>query len=445
MRVQGPLSVRPLVPAQTSASSGEVVGDEPLVAGVDLGTTSVSAVVIGELSGRQLGRATVPNQQGMYGADVLARVAADMDGQADLLRQAAQSSVTDALCAACGRACSCIEDVVRVVVAGNSVMASALCGESLESFSAHPFEAPFDDVRALPPSWHGELEVSDRLETLVLPPVVSFVGGDTTAALLAAGMIDEEEPTLLVDMGTNAEVAISSRGRLNVTSAAAGPALEAVGTRSGGPYGEGAVVEVGASASGDIDVAVVGGGPPLWLAGSGLISAVAMLRRFGHLDPSGLMCEEGPLGDRFAMDGDIKAFAIGDGQDAILLTQTDIRAFQQAKAGVAAAVYLSATRSRLRPRKVSRVVVTGALGGAAGVEELVELGVLPEDLKDRTEVLEAAALTGAGMLATDPGLVEEVMSYTSKAEHVDLAGDPRFSATFMAALELKPYTLQKGF
>ena len=311
MRVDGPLAIRPVVAATTSSSAGELVGDEPLVAGVDLGTTSVSAVVVGERSGRQLGRGTVPNKQGMHGADVLSRVAAAMTGNESTIQTAAEESVAEALCVACGSACSCLADVVRVVVAGNSVMASALSGESLEGFSAHPFKAPFEDVGSLRSGWQAGRSLADGFTSMVLPPVASFVGGDTSAALLAAGLIDATETCIMVDMGTNAEIAVAADGVLTVTSAAGGPALEASGIRSGGPYGEGAVTGVRVGDGSEIELDVVGRGAPLWLAGSGLIAAIATLRRLGHLDSSGAMHEDGPLAASFRMDDEVKAVSIG--------------------------------------------------------------------------------------------------------------------------------------
>jgi uncharacterized 2Fe-2S/4Fe-4S cluster protein (DUF4445 family) len=446
MRVNGPLTIRPVVPATTSVSAGEIAADEPLVAGVDLGTTSVSAVVVGGQSGRQLGRGTVANKQATYGADVLARVAAALEGHDSRIQDAALESIADSMCAACGSACSCLTDVARIVVVGNSVMSSALLGEPLEGFSGHPFTAPFDSVGSLPEGWQGERSLSEKLSTLVLPPIASFVGGDTTAALLAAGLIDADEISILVDIGTNAEVAVAAHGGLTVTSAAAGPALEAAGIKSGGPYGTGAVTEVRSTEAGELQLDVVGGAEPLWLAGSGLMSTIAVLRRLGHIDASGAMHDGGPLEQRFFMDGDIKAVLLHDGDESSLaLTQTDVRAFQQAKAGVATAVFMSARAARIKPRKVARLVVTGALGGAIARDDLVELGVLPEDLTGVTETLEAAALTGAGMIATDPDLLQSTLDYTSRATHLDLAGDDSFSDTFMAALALQPFTIKKGF
>jgi uncharacterized 2Fe-2S/4Fe-4S cluster protein (DUF4445 family) len=445
VKVTGPVTIRPLVAAPSSSATGEALSGETLVAGVDLGTTTVASVVLGERSGRQLGRATVPNKQAAWGADVLSRAASSISGDADRITAAAHESVLESLCAACGSACACLEDVSRVVVAGNSMMAGSALGMELDGLSTHPFDAPFAGAQSLPEGWHGDRSLVQGFESMVLPPIASFVGGDTAAALLAAGLIDSNETCILVDMGTNAEIAVVSRGDLLVASAAAGPALEGGGIRSGGPYADGAVTSVEID-DGEVRLATVGDVAPLWLSGSGLLSAVAAMREAGVLDASGAFVDAGPLADRFTTVDDVRAIVLaGEGSDSILLTQTDVRAVQQAKAGVAAAILVAARAARVKPRKVSRFVVTGALGAATTVGDLMALGVLPSDLESVIESVDAAALTGAGMMASDPSLLETVEAFTADARHMDLAQDASFADVFMAALELRPYSLKKGF
>ena len=125
--------------------------------------------------------------------------------------------------------------------------------------------------------------------------------------------------------------------------------------------------------------------------------------------------------------------------------QTDVRAFQQAKAGVATAVLMSARSQKMKPRKLESFVVTGALGAAVAVEDLVELGVIPEDAGAVVESLEAAALSGAAMIATNPALFEDALAYVDGATHLDLASAEDFGELFLGALALQPFTLKKGF
>ena len=130
------------------------------------------------------------------------------------------------------------------MVAGNTAMSALLEGADTALLAVHPFAAArhgrYDDRRLPRPRRRSR---SDATIT-VLPPIAGFVGGDALAATLAAGMIDADEPMLLVDFGTNAEIVLAGSGSLVVASAAAGPAFEGVGISCGGPAASGAVTRV---------------------------------------------------------------------------------------------------------------------------------------------------------------------------------------------------------
>ncbi len=101
---------------------------------------------------------------------------------------------------------------------------------------------------------------------------------------------------LLVDFGTNAEIVLAGCGSLVVASAAAGPAFEGAGISCGGPAADGAVTRVVIGADGSVELTALGSEPPRWFSGSGIVSAVAELRRAGHVRPDGLLVADGPLG-----------------------------------------------------------------------------------------------------------------------------------------------------
>jgi uncharacterized 2Fe-2S/4Fe-4S cluster protein (DUF4445 family) len=379
-----------------------------------------------------------------FGADVLSRVSAALDGHAEELTEAAHSSVEDALAAACGKAGSCLANVRRIVIAGNTVMASLLLGLDVDGLATHPFVSQLVEPTSVARDSRLASVLPDEVEVIVLPPVAAFVGGDTVAAIVAGGLVDAGRAAMLVDMGTNAEVAVVRKGELAVTSAAAGPALEGHGITCGGPLAPGAITRV--EIEGDaVTTQVEGGQPAGWLAGSGLVSVIAAMRREGIIAADGLLRSDGPLQDRLTERDGIRGFVVADeGENRVILSQTDIRAFQQAKAGVATAALLAARSQRVKPRKLESFVITGALGVAVSPKDLVELGVIPEDVGDVVEPIEAAALAGAAMIATNPALFEDAMAYVDAASHIELASSEGFTDVFMRALALEPFTLKKG-
>ncbi|MDP2233831.1 MAG: ASKHA domain-containing protein, partial [Actinomycetota bacterium] len=298
-RISSAVVLRPVVSQAYSSSQTDHASGQALVAGIDLGTTTVSAVIVGRDSGMELGRGTVANIQQSRGADVLSRVSAAMGGAGSELANDASNSVIAALMSACGNAGSCIDDIDRVVLAGNTAMHALLIGAEVSTLASAPFSLP----RGLELPLSGPLrDALPDVEIEFVMPNASFVGGDSAAGLLAAGMIGAQSPEILVDIGTNAEIlAVTSLG-VTVASAPAGPAFEGFGISSGGPWGQGAIEQVGAKGD-DLRIVVAGGGEPEWLCGSGLLGAIATLRRAGHINADGLMVSAGPWSDRFTHVG----------------------------------------------------------------------------------------------------------------------------------------------
>lgn len=446
-RVEAAVTVRPIVNQGVMTGSAVASSEHPsgeLVAGVDLGTTTVSAVIISSESGRELGRATVPNAQAAWGADVLTRITAATSGDAHDLADAAARSVLQALEEACGKAGTCLASINALVVAANTAMAALFAEVDPSSLAAAPFDVP----EGLEAPGHGLLAAAlpnARIE--MVEPIASFVGGDAAAGLLAAGMLSAGERgsrpmQVLLDLGTNAEVLVTSPLGLTVASAPAGPAFEGFGIAYGGAWGAGAVEEVSFDGSA-LTIAVAGGGEAQWLCGSGLVSAIVALRRSGHLAADGRMTEHGVLADRFTRIDDVLAcsLAVG-GEGAPYLLQTDVRSFQTAKSAVASALTVVLAESRVKTRAITTVHVSGGFGSALTPQHLFELGVVPQDFEQRIEIAGNTALLGAAMLAFEPDLHETVREDLEAARHVELATSQAFASAFIEHLSLEPFRLE---
>lgn len=453
-RVSGAATVRP-VASQGIATNLVLERGRPSVSGgcvaaVDLGTTTVAATLIDAASRVELGRSVVLNRQQAWGADVLSRITAARDGAGDELRRAAEESVREALVAACSMAGECLGAIERLVIAGNTAMSSLLLGADVGPLGAYPFELPYTVMMPLPASSTLLCELAEGARTLVLPPLAGFVGGDALAGILAAGLDSSSGYTLFVDMGTNAELALTSHGSLVVASAAAGPAFEASGLTSGGPATAGAIERVEFGQAGQVSLAVIGGADAAWLCGSGLVSLVAGLRSLGHIDVGGRMLPAGPLADRFASIDGVDAFVVArEGAPGVaadvFLTQNDVRAFQLAKGAVRTAIEMLFERVLGEEALLVReVVVAGSFGGALRIADLVSLGILPEGLSEHVRVVGDVALAGAAMIAVDQTLENALASAIETVRHVDLVGDPGFSARFLRSLDLEPYDTGPG-
>lgn len=442
--VDSPVTIRPLIASSpVSTSAAEPAHDEHFVAAVDLGTSTVSAVIVGSASGRELGRAVVANRQQAFGADVVSRIAHAVGGGLPDVEDAAVGSVIEALEHACGKAGACFDRITQVVFAGNTAMIALLLGADVATLATAPF--------AVPPGVSGRF-ASDVLssslehaEFWAVPPLGAMVGGDVSAGLLTAGVASASDDCVFIDIGTNAEMVVRWKGHLVYASAAAGPAFEGWGLSNGGPAIDGAIVSVSME-SGALALSVVGGGKPAWIAGSGVISAVALLLTLGHLDEAGALSAAGPLADRFDTNAEgVLGVNLGMDSAPVFLSQLDIRAFQTAKAAIAAGLLALARHVRLKPKRVERLVLAGSFGSALAISDLVTTGVIPQELSGGVILVNDAALVGAASVAFDHALLAELESITRTAEHVELAADKAFTETFIAATALRPFTLKKGF
>lgn len=440
-RVEAAVSVRPLVasPLPHAQSSELRMSKRDLVAAVDLGTTSVAAVLIDAENGRELARTSVPNRQQSTGADVLSRIAAAGEGAGEALRAAAETSILEALSTAATAASVSLTWVQHVVVAGNSAMAGLLCGSDVSGLASHPFTAPVYASELNSPRLSAEFASDARIA--ILSPIASFVGGDTVAAIVGSGMLRGSTPALLVDLGTNAEIVVVAAGEITVASAAAGPAFEGAGITCGGPAAPGAITHVSMTADAELEFQVLGGKEPLWLSGSGVISLVAMLRRLGHIDATGLMVREGPLWERFSTDeAGVTFFKCGDGPGCLSLSQLDVREVQLAIAAIHVGITAVMDAARCSARELTTVFVAGALGFSVDVEDLIALGILPDEVGGITHRVGNAALAGAASIALDDRALLSVAKPLESATSVELALSSGFSDAFMAAMSLEPYS-----
>jgi uncharacterized 2Fe-2S/4Fe-4S cluster protein (DUF4445 family) len=444
-RVVGPVSVEPVfgrpVEAEALLSGTDGHPTDPsararVVAGIDFGTTTVAALLVEERGGKPIARAAAANEQSAFGADVLSRISAAMEGHGDELRRVGEASVASALERAATAAGIRPGGVDRLVIAANTAMGALLAGADVSGLAAHPFTTP-----AMPATTGAASDLSKWLapgcSVVFVPPMAGFVGGDALAAMIAGGLSDPVEPQLLVDIGTNAEIVLATPSRVVIASAAAGPAFEGAGISSGGPAAPEAVERV-VFEDDALRLRTIGDAAPRWLSGAGFVSAVAMLRRLGHVNSDGLLVGQGPLESRFARDSEgVAQFVLSDaGAPTIRVTQLDVRSLQLAKAAVRVGIEIVLARAGVSANEVSSVAIAGAFGAALDPLDLRALGVIPPSLAHRARRIGNAALEGAAAMALDPDLLVLAADVAHKAEHVDLASDPEFMAGFMSAMAL---------
>ena len=410
----------------------------------DLGTTSVAGALFDLHSGLERATHAVMNRQIPLGDDVISRIAAVRQNPASLaaLQARAVDSLNEilrALCEACGERPQAIH---KVTLAGNTTMQQLLLGLDPSPLGELPFTPAFTDAQLLPAAHIGLLTHPEATLAVFLQ-IGGYVGGDTVAGLLAAHFDTLARPTLLVDIGTNGEIALLKDGAILAASTAAGPAFEGARIRQGMRAASGAIDQVWLQ-GGSLRTHVIGDTAARGLCGSALVDAVAELLRLGLVDSTGLLAVPDPrppaLSDALAArvvpspSGNGSAFVLaydGGGAPAVLLTQQDIRELQLASGAIRAGIETLLRRAGLAARDLDAILLAGAFGNYIRRENALRIGLLPPLHYLSVRFIGNASLTGAKRALLSKAELARAHALRARATHVELAAEPTFSDCFM--------------
>jgi uncharacterized 2Fe-2S/4Fe-4S cluster protein (DUF4445 family) len=398
-----------------SASPGPD-GKKILRAGIalDIGTTTLCVRLLNLDTGERVDTFSALNDQRIYGADVMSRIGAARQGKTGELFSRVNTQVSDLISLLIKKWNP--EKVEQLAAAGNTTMLHLFVNTDPSAMGAAPFAPVFLEARTFPGSG-----LSLPVETVrLLPSISAFVGADITAGIGATGMTEQDKTSLLVDMGTNGEMALFHRGKLFCCSAAAGPAFEGAGISCGTGSITGAINRV-RKQDGKIVVSVIGKGGaaetvPLGICGSGLVDAVALMLEEGVVDETGAFTGE-----------DTESFPIAEG---IAITRADVRQFQLAKSAILSGIKILCKTAGLEPSAVERVYVAGGLGFHISMGSAIRTGLLPSCFRDRTSVCGNTSIEGASCCLGDPRFFSLCAGIAAMGSTVELAADPAFMEEF---------------
>lgn len=378
-----------------------------LGAAVDLGTTTLAARLY-RPDGMLLAEAGAANPQGRWGADVISRIQSSMNGERTQLAESVAEAIDGLLKILAKKAGESTASIDGVVIAGNTAMLYLLTATPPDALSHAPFDADRLFGEVLSGSEIGLASCPDA--KVYLPRCMSaFVGADITAALLASGICQGEETRMLVDIGTNGEMAVWHDHRLLCCSTAAGPAFEGAGLSMGMTGAVGAVDHVRLE-DGVIHAHVIGEGEPRGICGSGVVDALACLLETEDLDETGLL-EDDPT---------VVC-------DPVSLNQKDVRMVQLAKSAICAGLRTLVNTAGLNWEKVAGLSVAGGFGSYLNLENAGKIGLLPEEILPRVRVIGNASLDGAALLLLDETLRPVSEQMAMQAHTVELHANPVFA------------------
>jgi uncharacterized 2Fe-2S/4Fe-4S cluster protein (DUF4445 family) len=443
---------------------GEIVDflpeEPPLLPGLalDIGTTHLEATLLDLSTGDSLAAGQCANRQIRFGDDILSRIhhagQGCRSGEAAVggkglaqLRRGVLDSINDLARTLAGRTGCTVEDIRAVSVSGNTTMVHLLLGLS----PYHICREPYIPVVNAPDPCHSaelDLAVSPWAPVWIMPSIGSYFGGDLISGILATELDQGETVSMLIDVGTNAEVVLGNREWLIACAGAAGPALEGGVARMGMRAGPGAVEHVTINrTSWRLTCSTIEQAPAEGICGSGLIDLVAELylarivdfRGKFRMPVTGTSAEQQEfLRQRLVSDQSGTQFIVVPAQEtahgqAVVLTQTDLDALMRSKAAMYAILTTLAAQVGVAFADLSRIYVSGAFGRHIDPSHAITLGMLPDLPQATYQAVGNSSLRGAELVLLSGECRRRSMEIRSKITYLELNVNQEFMLRFSGA------------
>jgi uncharacterized 2Fe-2S/4Fe-4S cluster protein (DUF4445 family) len=400
----------------------------PYGAAVDIGTTNICISIFELLSGEWLAERKGLNPQMRYGSDVITRLtsASESRENAELIRSITIKAVGNALLDIAKTDGIDIRQVFYLAVTGNTAMISLLSGRNCRLLLQPKNWTKYIDC--LPENtgqWINELGIHPAAMVEIIPPLAGFVGSDFLAGITATRLTEGVSPAVFIDFGTNSEIALWDGQTLWVTSAAGGPAFELSGISCGMPAESGAIFRV----LHDLSFKVINNCRPLGLCGSGFVDLIACLLHSGKLLKIG----------KFSSDISSGFFTVAEtGQNSISLRETDIDAFQKAKAAIAGGVKVLLKRAGIRFKELKRICIGGEFGKFLDISNCQAVGLLPPLMPDIIEIWGNTSLLGCEDIVLCSAARDRLHDAVSRSKIINLSQEEDFEELFFENLYLEP-------
>lgn len=406
---------------------------------VDIGTSKIVLQLVELGSGTTVTVESMENPQIIHGEDIYTRMAYSMEGleKRDELSRLVTQGINTLISETCAKTGIERKTIYEMTVVGNTAMHHLFLGLPTRNLALSPF-VPVVGRGINVVSRDLRVGINPEGNVYMFPVIASFVGGDAVADILATGIHDSEALSLLIDIGTNTETCLGNRNGLVCCSCASGPAFEGYHITHGVKAVNGAIERIRIVPSTlDVEYDTIGGSKILGICGSGIVDALAEMRRNRIITSDGRFNHD--LQDRLTEYQGRPAFTIAPAEEtltgeAIVVTQKDIRELQLAKAAIFTGCQALLKERRVGTYDVEVVYVAGAFGNYLNIENAIAIGMLPRIPTERFKMMGNTAVVGAKLALLSVNQRSLAESIAREAEYLELGARPTFNQEFTAAL-----------
>jgi len=413
---------------------------------VDIGTTSVAAVLIDMKSGEILAKASAGNGQIRYGADVINRIIESLkEGGRQRLQDAViRETINPMIHRMCHAAHIHGSQIYRVSVAGNTTMNHLLCGVYADPVRTEPYIPTFFEADSIYAADLG-LHTCPHAHIIMSPNIGSYVGGDITAGTLASCIWNRETMSLFIDLGTNGELVFGNSEFMMSCACSAGPAFEGGDISCGMRATDGAIEAVTIDRDTmEPTLTIVGGQgqKAVGICGSGIIDLVCELFRCGIINPKGKFVREGERirHDKYGMGSYVVVFRedAGSVRD-VEISEVDIDNFMRAKGAIFSAIRTMLASLDFTVDMIDDVYVAGGIGSGINMENAVSIGMFPDIPVEKFHYIGNSSLSGAYTILLSDSARERLKELSRNITYLELSTEPGYMDEFVACCFL-PHT-----
>jgi uncharacterized 2Fe-2S/4Fe-4S cluster protein (DUF4445 family) len=387
---------------------------------VDIGTTTLAASLVNLKDGTEIAVMGSHNPQISNGDDVISRIKFSIENPEGLanLQKAVIRQINSMIDNLCKKAGIKNHNILEISVAGNTAMQHLFCGIDPAPLAQLPFE----------PNWLGgesikasqlDIHINPQGVIYIFPVIGGFVGGDISAGMLAVDLLNQPQPLLMIDIGTNGEIVLVNDNKIFAASTAAGPAFEGAGISCGMRAMSGAIEKVNFDNNENKFICnVIGDTKPVGICGSGLIDMMAEFLNAGVVDCTGRMnSEEIELAPK------------------VKITQRDIRQIQLAVGAIRAGISIMLKKADIKSSDLKRVLVAGGFGSFIRRNHAQRIGLLPADIShEKISFIGNTSLAGAKLALLSLDARKKTQDLADQTEHIELSADFDFQNEFANAM-----------
>lgn len=410
---------------------------------VDVGTTTVVVYLVDLLSGALVGKVGSHNKQAQFGDDVITRIIHGDEESNGLeeLQQAVVETIDDLILVLVEKCKIRAGDIRVVVAAGNTTMAHLLFAIQPRYIRLEPY---VPTANHFPICRARELGLGVNPEAIVynFPAVASYVGGDIVAGVLFNGMAEEEPVTLFVDIGTNGEMVLGNKDWLVSCSCSAGPAFEGAGVTCGMRAMQGAIEGLAIDENTfEVTYSTIGGVRPSGICGSGLIDALAKMRKAGVIDRAGKI-QNLPTARIRKSDAGMEFVLVWADEASdrdVVITEADVKNLLRAKGAVFAGIRSLLKLVDLDMSNIERIYIAGGFGSYLNIIDAIEIGLLPDIGADKYSFIGNSSVKGAYTALIASEALKAAEQLAERITYMELSAGNLFMEEFVSAVFL-PHT-----